>query len=275
MFPWNFGFHWTTGSIIFLGAFYSVLSIVVVTVTLALRRSRRDALAGRTGQIRWLEDFHHLPARDRACRHELTGEFDHRECPNAFDCRACAKHAELIAASHPVPATACEAEIGGMIFPLDRLYHRGHTWVRPESDGSVTVGLDELSRRVVGVPDQVELPPPGTHLSANGTAWRMKKRNARVRVLSPVDGEVVETGGPNDGWYLRVRPVGGCFDLRHLLTPYELRPWILREWDRLQIARAPQGVPTLADGGVPVSDMTAASPDMDWDTICGELFLES
>ncbi len=45
-------------------------------------------------------------------------------------------------------------------------------------------------------PDAVELPPPGTQLKANGTAFRVRKRGADVRVLSPVDGEVVETGGP-------------------------------------------------------------------------------
>jgi hypothetical protein len=36
---------------------------------------------------------------------------------------------------------------------------------------------------------------PALTLEANGTAFRVRKGDADVRVLSPVDGEVVETGG--------------------------------------------------------------------------------
>ena len=44
------------------------------------------------------------------CRHVLTGEFQSRECPNAFDCRHCETHAKLIAL-RPVPeAEAAEEE---------------------------------------------------------------------------------------------------------------------------------------------------------------------
>src|SRR6516225_7425562 len=77
-----------------------------------------------------------LPAADRACRHVLTGEFKCRECPNAFDCRQCETHARLIAQHSP--RLAEEDEVFGMRFPADRFYHRGHTWARPESDGTVT-----------------------------------------------------------------------------------------------------------------------------------------
>ena len=88
----------------------------------------------------------------------------------------------------------------------------GHTWARLEPDGAVTVGLDELGKRLIGAPDAVDLPAPGVRIHANGTAFRVKKRDADVRVLSPVDGEVIETGGADRGWYLRVRP--DSLDLR-------------------------------------------------------------
>lgn len=273
MLPWNYGFHWSTDTVTFLGGFYSVLTAVVTTLVCALRRSRRAFAAHRIAQVRWQSDFHNLSQADRACRHALTGEMPGRECPNAFDCRHCETHARLLALAPPA-ITEPEEDLFGFSFPLDRLYHRGHTWVHREKDGTVTVGLDDLATRLTGVPDAVELPPPGARVRTNGPAWRLNKRNANVRILSPVDGQVVECGGPGFPWYLRIKPARGAFDLRHLLVPSEVRPWLLREVERLQFALSAEGAPTLADGGVPGSDIAANYPDADWDAICGAIFLE-
>ena len=274
MFPWNYGFHFGIASYIFLGAFYTVLVVVVTTLLNAFWRAHRDLSKGKAEDIRWHSDFHDLPAADRTCRHVLTGEFKSRECVRAFDCRECETHAKLVAL-HP-PAAAAEDEIFGMSFPLDRMYHRGHTWARPETDGTVTVGLDELGTRLLGTPDAVDLPEPGSRIQANGTAFRIHRREADVRVLSPIDGEVIETGGVDRGYFLRVKPLTESFDMRHLLRGAEVKPWMMRELERLQLALTMEGasVPSLADGGVPVSDIAAAYPKTDWDAVCGEMFLE-
>ncbi len=275
MFPWNYGFHWSAASYIFLGAFYTVLTVVAATVISAILRTRRALAANQAGEIRWHSDFHDLPARDRVCRHVLTGELSCRECPNAFDCRHCETHARLIALHPPEQPGETEEEIFGMSFPLDRLYHRGHAWARPEADGTVTVGLDELGSRLLGAPDAVDLPQPGAVVHANGTAFHIHKREADVRVLSPVDGEVVETGGPSRAWYLKVKPLNGQMDLRHLLCGAEIKPWLRREREGLQLAHSAEGAaPTLADGGVPVADIAVSYPKADWDAVCGDMFLE-
>jgi hypothetical protein len=276
MFPWNYGFHFGIASYIFLGAFYTVLVVVASTLLNALWRARGDLSKGKAQDIRWHSDFHDLSAADRTCRHVLTGEFKSRECPRAFDCRECETHAKLVALHPPAPAARAEDEIFGMSFPLDRMYHRGHTWARPETDGTVTVGLDELGTRLLGTPDAVDLPGPGSRLRANGTAFRIHRREADVRILSPVDGEVVETGGADRGFFLRVKPLAESFDMRHLLRGAEVKPWMMRELERLQLTLTMEGasVPSLADGGVPVADIAAAYPKTDWDAVCGEMFLE-
>ena len=280
MFPWNYGFHFGPASYIFLGAFYTVLIVVATTFVNALWRANRDLSKGKVEDIRWHSDFHDLSAADRTCRHVLTGEFKSRECTRAFDCGQCETHAKLIALHPPVLAADAagetEAEIFGMSFPLDRMYHRGHTWARPEADGTVTVGLDDLGSRLLGAPDAVDLPGVGSRLHANGTAFRVHRREADVRILSPVDGEVVETGGVDRGFFLRVKPLDGPIDMRHLLRDAEVKPWLMRELERLQLALTMEGasVPSLADGGVPVADIAAAYPRTDWDAVCGEMFLE-
>ncbi len=272
MLPWTYGFHWSAANLIFLGAFYAVVLTVLATIAVAWMRSRGAVAAGRAEQVRWHSDFEQLPARDRVCRHVLTGEFAYRECPNAFDCRGCQVHARLMTERPPGTPKEPEEDVFGMSFPLDRYYHRGHTWVRPEPDGTATVGISDLGRRLAGVPDAVDLPRPGTRVHVNESAWRIRKRGARLRMLSPVDGEVVETGGPDREWYLRVKPLDGQFDLRHLLAPGEVRGWVMREMERLQLALSAEGEPALADGGVPLEIVAGDSAEAE--AALAEMFLE-
>jgi hypothetical protein len=276
MLPWNYGFAWNAGHILFLGAFYTVLVVVATTVVSAFWRSRRSLRERETEEIRWHADFSDLPAADRVCRHVLTGEFRKRECPHAFDCRECETHAKLIERRPLTPVADAEEDSLGMTFPLDRYYHRGHTWAHLDADGTVTVGLDDLGRRLLGMPDSLEMPVPGARLEVNGTAFVAGKRDARVRVLSPVDGEVLAVDGPDGEWYLRIKPDStGERAFRHLLRGPEVKPWLMREMERLQLALSAEGAtPTLADGGVPVSDIAASYPETDWDAVCGKMFLE-
>ena len=280
MLPGVYGFTWDTGNLIFLGLFFTVAIVIVSSVLIASRRMVNDFKGSRLEKIRWETDFEDLPAAARKCRHEITGDVKHRLCDNEFDCCSCITHPKLVEQRMRKSATAAGAltsdqKMLGLTMPLDRLYHRGHTWVRPESDGTVTVGLDDLGARLIGTPDAIELPAVGTKLQVNGTAWRMKKSNADLRVLSPVDGEVVETGGAEKGWVLRLKPAGFGFDTRHLLGGEEIKPWVLREMERLQLALAPDGVGmSLADGGLLVDDISKGYPEADWDAVMGEMFLE-
>ncbi len=282
MFPWNYGFHWTAATVIFLGAFYAVLAAVAATLLAAALRSRRDVRAHAVEEIRWQSDFDSLPARDRLCRHAITGELAGRECPNGFDCRTCETHTRLataavLAATRSIPAMRekPEVEIYGMNYPVDRLYHRGHTWVHPASDGTLTVGIDDLGRRLLGGADAIDFPQRGARLRANGPVFTLRRGSVRVRVLSPVDGEVVGAHFSGPAWFLKVKPLNGGFDLRHLLSGPEIKPWVAHEIERLQLALAGDAaLPTLADGGIPVDDIAAACPGADWDAVCGVMFLD-
>lgn len=280
MFPFVYGFTWDTGNIIFLGLFFSVVVVIGTTVGIALRRSLNDFKLHKQEAIRWESDFHDLPVAARKCRHEFTGEFKQRTCDNRFDCRDCVTHAGLVA-HHPAESVMISGgeegsqKLFGFEMPLDRLYHRGHTWVHQEEDGTVTVGIDDLGSRLVGTPDAVELPKLGTRLLAYGTGWHMKKNGTDIRVVAPVDGEVIETGGPDKGWYLRLKTVAESVDTRHLLRGKEIKPWLMREMERLQFALAVEGVgSSLADGGEPVKDFAKSYPSADWDSVLGEMFLE-
>jgi glycine cleavage system H protein len=276
--PGIYEFAWDEGHIIFLGIFYSVVVVVLSTVVIALLRALHRSGKGSEEAAAWHADFEDLPARDRRCRHELTGEVPSRTCENCFDCRHCADHPRFVAAAAtaaPLAAATLGPTVAGFAVPADRLYHRGHTWVREESDGTLTVGLDDLGSHLMGRPDAIELPSPGAKLVANGTAWKATRNGVTVRVMSPIEGEVLAIGGKNDDWILKIRPEGDRADTRHLLSAAEARPWMLREADRLHLALATDIVgAALADGGVPVDDLAAVIPADKFDDVCGMLFLE-
>jgi hypothetical protein len=305
MLPGIYEFRWDAGHVIFLGAFFTVLATIGITLLVVAARARRDRRTGAEDRIRWHEDFETLPASRRRCRHEITGDVAERVCENEFACGRCEEHNRLVAqaqakdpgraatrataagpaADAPAAGPAADApaagpaavvlELYGLRLPLDRLYHRGHTWVEDARDGTVTIGLDELGQRLLGTPDALALPAPGSHVHANGRAWEMVRGGKRLRVLAPIDGTVVETGDVDRGWLLRVCPDEPLFAQAHLLRRREIRPWIEREIEFLAARLATPALgPTLADGGELMRDLPKAHPEVDWQSVWDDVFLE-
>ena len=127
MFPNVYGWSWTPGHVIFVGVFLAIAATIAASVPIAWWRRDRDLARGRADAIRWKEDFNELSIDERKCRHELTNEFLWRQCDRAFDCRECPTHAKLFP---PAPLA-------------DIYYDRGHTWVRPEPDGTLSASNSE------------------------------------------------------------------------------------------------------------------------------------
>jgi glycine cleavage system H protein len=270
MFPWVDGFHWTAGHIIFLSLFFTVVLIILSTFVSAAWRTASDFRAHRAADLSWRLNFAELPKAERRCRHQLAGRVTERICNNAFDCRHCAQYAEFAALPAKPPAWS-----GAVNFSNDLLYHRGHTWVRPEEDGTLTVGLDEFAQHLIGHPDSVQLPKTDSEIESSGIAWRMSKNGHEVRVPAPVEGTVVATGGYDTGWYLKLRPHGPT-NLRHLLRGEEVSGWLAAEIERLQRQlTAPDAPHCLADGGALMPELMDALPSADWDSVLAATFLES
>jgi hypothetical protein len=228
MFPWSPEFVWDAGHLAFFGALYGVLVVVGVVLALALRRARAGDPERRGERLAWRAAFEELPRRDRACRHALTGEAPGRVCDNAFECGTCATHPTLCRERGAASGTVA---VAGLRMPADRLYHRGHAWVKPEEDGTVTVGLDDMARRLVGAPDAVVPPSPGERVVHGGPALRLRTRGGEIRVLSPVEGVVLGTEGAGLDAVLRVDPARP-FASAHLISGDEVEPWMVRELGR-------------------------------------------
>ncbi len=275
MFPWSPEFRWDAGHVFFFGALYSVLTTIVITVIVSALRARSRSLAGHGVSAAWHADFADLPRGTRACRHQLTGLAPERTCANGFDCRHCETHPTFAAQGEDHGAAGEKPErLFGLEIPLDRLYHRGHTWVRPESDGTVTVGLDDLAKRLIGTTEEIALPEAGVRLATNAPMCRLRSHGSVVRVLAPLDGTVVASHGTGTGFELRVQPQP-ALDTRHLLSGSEVRAWLLREVDRVQttLTRVGPG-PALADGFDLVPDVGGTLPRRSFSAVLGSLLLE-
>lgn len=274
MFPGIDGFHWTFGHVLFLSLFFAVAATIAMTVASAAVRTARDVRTGRAIDVCWHSDFAELPVADRRCRHELAGRVISRTCDNAFDCRHCAKYSQFAV----LPAAGNFRQLG-LDYPENRYYHRGHTWVKPVDDGTVVIGLDELADHVIGTPDSVKLPAIGDELALNQTAWQMKKNEKEISVRAPIEGTILAVGGPQKGWYLKLRPRLDLRDpltIRHLLRGPEVQGWIARELERLQMQlRAPNTAPALADGGVVAADLMDTMHDADWNGVLADTFLQT
>jgi len=98
-------------------------------------------------------------------------------------------------------------------------YTEDHEWLRPETDGTLTVGITAYAQEQLGDIVFVDLPAVGRRFAAGEEAVVIESVKAAADIKMPVTGEIVavnaalaaapETvnGDPlGAGWFLRVRP---------------------------------------------------------------------
>jgi len=119
--------------------------------------------------------------------------------------------------------------------PADLKFTKDHEWLKPEADGTATVGITDYAQTTLGDVTFVELPEKGTHLDAGASLGVVESVKAASDVYMPVAGTVTEVnssladdpGAINSdpygaGWMIKVRPDNAA-DLSGLLTADEYR----------------------------------------------------
>ncbi len=167
-------------------------------------------------------------------------------------------------------------------------YHQGHSWARPEGEDLVSIGIDDFAQRLLGKADAVRLPAVGASVGQGERGWMFRFGTRAIDLLSPVGGTVVEVntellsspGIINDdpygkGWILKVRNPKLPANLKNLLRGGLASSWMEQTVSQLRQRIAPDGVPVLQDGGVPVAGFARnVSPDH-WDELAREFLLTS
>jgi len=115
--------------------------------------------------------------------------------------------------------------------PGELRYTSEHEWLRPEGDGSVTVGITDHAQAALGDLVYVELPEIGQELEAGGEMAIVESVKAASDVYAPVSGSVLEVNADlvddpekinadpyGDGWIVRLQSSGGI-DLGDTMDP--------------------------------------------------------
>ena len=115
-----------------------------------------------------------------------------------------------------------------MTIPAELKYTKSHEWIRPEADGSVSVGITDHAQDQLGDMVFVENPTVGRSLAAHEECAVVESVKAASDVYAPVAGEVVAVNGaleaspetlnhdPYGTWMFRIRPANPA-DLDGLL----------------------------------------------------------
>lgn len=103
--------------------------------------------------------------------------------------------------------------------PPDLRYTASHEWVRPETDGLLTIGITDYAQASLGDITFVQLPRVGTKLAAGAVYGVVESVKAASDLYCPVAGEVVAANGTLDqspdlvnrepytgGWMMKLRP---------------------------------------------------------------------
>jgi glycine cleavage system H protein len=104
-------------------------------------------------------------------------------------------------------------------FPEDVRYSREHEWTRSEDDGRVRVGITDFAQDALGDVVYVDLPEPGTKVTAGQPFGEVESTKSVSDVYAPVSGTIVERNGAleekpelvneqpyGDGWLVAIEP---------------------------------------------------------------------
>ena len=115
-----------------------------------------------------------------------------------------------------------------MSIPTELKYTTSHEWVKPESDGTVTVGITQHAQELLGDMVFVELPKAGRTLAQKEECAVVESVKAAADVYSPISGEVVAVNSelesapekinqdPYDAWLFKLKPTNSG-ELENLL----------------------------------------------------------
>jgi glycine cleavage system H protein len=103
--------------------------------------------------------------------------------------------------------------------PSGLKYTRSHEWLKPNPDGTVTVGITHHAQDLMGDMVYVELPQVGTQVAAGKECGVVESVKAASDVYAPVSGEIIEVNGAlsdspetvnkdpyGSGWMFRLKP---------------------------------------------------------------------
>jgi glycine cleavage system H lipoate-binding protein len=220
----------------------------------------------------------------RPCRHTLMGRIDAPKiCTMNYECYHCSFDQMLDDLDlGQLTETPNYKNVSGYRLADGYYYHLGHTWARFEHGGSVRVGSDDFSNRILGAAQALRLPPLGANLKQNEVGWSLARDDHKAAVLSPVTGKVLAVNHKvqehpeiahedpyEHGWLFILEPERPKQNLKGLYFGEESFHWMEQESRKLVSLLGPEYEQLAATGGEPIDDVFGHFPEIGWDRLVG------
>jgi glycine cleavage system H lipoate-binding protein len=192
-------------------------------------------------------------------------------------------HAVNGVADEPVaePAGAWSGRLSDWFRLPERVFfHRGHGWARTASPGVMAVGVNDFAQHLVGPLQSIQLPVPGTRLTAGAPGWALSADGQTFDMQAPVTGTVLEVNGEvanrptlvnsdpyGRGWLLKLKVPDSKKALDALVPAKAARHWIERLSADLTRTMSPELGYLMQDGGVPVHGLARGVDEQHWDEV--------
>jgi len=181
------------------------------------------------------------------------------------------------AAIESAPRMEIEPQLIGKTY-----FHQGHTWAMPTAAGTVTLGFDEFTQKIMGHIDEIELPKVGGFLRQGSVAWRLRHAGRVLQQRTPVEGtilEVNETMADNPSgssqetnWLLKIQPARLKESVSNMLHGELAEKWMVTAKSQF-VQKFPQSiVPVYQDGGELIDDVGDSLNDEEWESVKKEFF---
>lgn len=170
--------------------------------------------------------------------------------------------------------------------PARLFFHPGHAWARVDSPDTVTIGIDDFARKLVGPVSALRLPQPGDTLAQGERGWALVVGGTSIDMLSPVAGtvlavndlaasapDVVDRDPYGHGWLLRVKSPRLAANLKHLLSGSVARAWMNSVSDALRLQAGPELGLAYEDGGALVDGLAHGLDPERWEAIARHFLL--
>ena len=133
-------------------------------------------------------------------------------------------------------------KVEGYDLPDNLYYHNDHAWAKVESDGTVTVGMNDFYQKSAGDTTYIDLPFEGDEVEQGETCGKIQSAKWVGKFVSPVSGEILEVNeeleddctlinkSPYEkGWIMKVKPSDIDSDLGTLITGSKIEAWLKKE----------------------------------------------
>lgn len=237
----------------------------------------------------WQDRLRQMPLSRRPCIHHMKGRIDFKACPRSYHCIDC-EFDQFFQDRFKVFARVEEVgfkKVNGFELPSGYYLSPGHTWIKLEGGGVVSLGIDDFAARLLGTFDSLSAPLMGKTLSRGKAAFTLGRDRHRVTFDSPVSGVVTEVnpqvlknpsaiaGSPYiEGWILTLFCPDLKKDLKSMMFMDTAKKFMADVAGTLHHFMEERTGLKAADGGELVPDIFGSLPDVTWEELIA-LFLSS